>query len=613
MKKILMLFCFLVFTSSLFSQAWTFPGWQPYKVKQYFGDSVYVAKDIRTPSGYVQTQLNTLQDSIAALRTSIISLQAASSPSYPTYYIANAGSDGADGLTPATPWQTIAKINSAMASLVPGSKVYFNRGDQWREQLTITQNGSATNPITFTAYGTGAKPKINAADIKTGWGHKYHQYSNIWGIVCPNVTPARCMVVINGILFTQTTSVAALSSGKYFIKVGTPDSVYVCSATDPSTVTSEVSARDYGIYSTKKYLTISYLDVRMAGSKGILLEGSGVEVDGYSLIDSCNVYRNRLAGIGLYDGYSYSTIQRCTGTYNGNTFISWGNQIGGEGTGGVGSDYNTIKNCYSAYSIHDYAIAGQYSDGTAYQTFNSNGDVIQNNESGHDAEGIFLDPHTKGSTTVTCRYNYVHDCNTTTASQAIGIGTSGTGDVFNIYYNLVVNCGNSGGAYAPIMFANTIGGHVYFYNNTVYNNGVAVILTQLFAVHGTNITMKNNIFYFSTASDSYYFNWEISSTGFWTSDYNQVYKSTGGTAVYAYAQYNGGAPYTTFAAWKSASSQDAHSGYVDPLFTTTGSDFTLQTGSPCKNTGTVIATIPQVDILGNPIVGLPDMGCYEHQ
>jgi hypothetical protein len=57
MKKILVFFSFLLFTSSLFGQ--TFPGWQRYKIKQYFGDSVYVAKDIRTPSGYVQKQLNT--------------------------------------------------------------------------------------------------------------------------------------------------------------------------------------------------------------------------------------------------------------------------------------------------------------------------------------------------------------------------------------------------------------------------------------------------------------------------------------------------------------------------------------------------------------------------
>jgi hypothetical protein len=42
--------------------------------------------------------------------------------------------------------------------------VFLNRGCTWREQLTIPANG-----ITVGAYGTGAKPIINGADVVTAW------------------------------------------------------------------------------------------------------------------------------------------------------------------------------------------------------------------------------------------------------------------------------------------------------------------------------------------------------------------------------------------------------------------------------------------------------------
>ncbi len=40
-------------------------------------------------------------------------------------------------------------------------------------------------------------------------------------------------------------------------------------------------------------------------------------------------------------------------------------------------------------------------------------------------------------------------------------------------------------------------------------------------------------------------------------------------------------------------------------------DFRLQTSSPCKNTGKDVGLT--ADILGNPLVGTPDIGAYEYQ
>lgn len=82
-------------------------------------------------------------------------------------YVDTTKSDSNDGKTPATAWATVAKVNAA--TLAPYQQVGFKTGDTWRETLTPGQSGSAGSPITFTSYGSGAKPIINGANLVTGW------------------------------------------------------------------------------------------------------------------------------------------------------------------------------------------------------------------------------------------------------------------------------------------------------------------------------------------------------------------------------------------------------------------------------------------------------------
>jgi hypothetical protein len=62
-----------------------------------------------------------------------------------------------------------------------------------------------------------------------------------------------------------------------------------------------------------------------------------------------------------------------------------------------------------------------------------------------------------------------------------------------------------------------------------------------------------------------------------------------------------------FAEWKTDNGgQDTHSITDDPLFVTNGSDYRLQNGSPCIDTGVVVANV------GQSVIGAgPDMGAYE--
>jgi hypothetical protein len=80
------------------------------------------------------------------------------------YYVdATGGSDGNEGTSESEAWQTIAKVNAA--SFVPGNSIFFKRGETWSgTALVPPSSGVAGHPITFGAYGDGAKPIIDGND-----------------------------------------------------------------------------------------------------------------------------------------------------------------------------------------------------------------------------------------------------------------------------------------------------------------------------------------------------------------------------------------------------------------------------------------------------------------
>src|SRR5215203_1911402 len=72
-----------------------------------------------------------------------------------TYYLSPTGSDANNGLTPATAWLTLAKINSL--DLDPGDKVLLEGGGTFTGTILMDQydNGTSISPITISSYGTG--------------------------------------------------------------------------------------------------------------------------------------------------------------------------------------------------------------------------------------------------------------------------------------------------------------------------------------------------------------------------------------------------------------------------------------------------------------------------
>ena len=165
----------------------------------------------------------------------------------------------------------------------------------------------------------------------------------------------------------------------------------------------------------------------------------------------------------------------------------------------------------------------------------------------------------------------------------------------NVYYNNIIKNVTTGGALRA-----KGGTGASFYNNTVTlgASGVGIYTSD----GSTANTFKNNILY--TSQSNFAFANILSGSATIT---NNVYYST--QALPAQTWNDGGNSYGTFMAWQGAGF-DVGSSFSDPLFVSS-SNFKLVPASPAINAGTNVSLTS--DYLGNPIVGVPDIGAYEFQ
>ena len=77
-----------------------------------------------------------------------------------TYFVSAQGNDSADGLSVATAWKSIGKVNSV--TFQPGDRILFRKGDTFYGQIAVKGSGKEGNPITMSSYGDGpGRPVIN--------------------------------------------------------------------------------------------------------------------------------------------------------------------------------------------------------------------------------------------------------------------------------------------------------------------------------------------------------------------------------------------------------------------------------------------------------------------
>lgn len=86
------------------------------------------------------------------------------------YYFSASGDDLKNiGLSVASPWRSLEKLNLVMLQLQPGDSVLFRRGDVFDGEIRITRSGTNQSAIYFGAYGNGAKPVLSGTTKISGW------------------------------------------------------------------------------------------------------------------------------------------------------------------------------------------------------------------------------------------------------------------------------------------------------------------------------------------------------------------------------------------------------------------------------------------------------------
>ncbi|WP_328351370.1 hypothetical protein OG976_17730 [Mycobacterium sp. NBC_00419] len=224
-----------------------------------------------------------LTATVAALP--VIPPATASDPS-PTYYVSNAGNDRADGLTPASAWATIQKVNSAL----PGgrSTVLFRRGDTFFGELAPPFGCEVG------AYDSGAKPiltmykVLNRAD---GWT----QHSEgIWTIDLGSPDTHGGYNALEdaniGFLMVDGAPVpnmkadpAQLTSPWDFCTDIPGHMLYVKSSANPTTLAGDIRAAPNGTSATGQVIhcingSIDIHDLHITGSGGCGIAGEATDV-----------------------------------------------------------------------------------------------------------------------------------------------------------------------------------------------------------------------------------------------------------------------------------------------------------------------------------------------
>ena len=79
------------------------------------------------------------------------------------YYISCLGADGNNGLSPASPWRTLARLAEAVAAemIRPGDSVLLRGGDTFQGSISWFRGGDPLLPITLSRYGS-SRPTVRS-------------------------------------------------------------------------------------------------------------------------------------------------------------------------------------------------------------------------------------------------------------------------------------------------------------------------------------------------------------------------------------------------------------------------------------------------------------------
>ena len=324
------------------------------------------------------------------------------------YYIAAHGNDANSGITPASSWRTLNKLNSFFKSLRPGDKILFNKGDVFYGNIIINQSGRWDNPIIISSYGTGKKPVITGFTNVVAWTSFGN---NIWestGVV--SSLQACNMVAINSV---NTAKGRTPNEGVYFTidNYETSPPYSITSNSINSSVVNWTGAdivirkgypsENKGLINSVSGSTINYTDYVSQGAPhkagfGFFINNdirtldvqnewyynpSTKKIDVYSNAMPTNVQVASVSDIISGKGVDYVTIDGLTITGADNDLISFDGKTDGItiknctlrfcGNNGIETIGSNVKDSIVNNTISDVGKAGAYLGSKTYIGYNT--------------------------------------------------------------------------------------------------------------------------------------------------------------------------------------------------------------------------------------------------
>lgn len=363
------------------------------------------------------------------------------------YYLdATSGNDAAAGTSPATAWKTLAAASAH--TFAPGDSLLLARGGSWAGQLAPKGSGTASAPITISAYGVGASPRIDGATVATGGAVQLVNQS-YWTIENLDIVSD-----------SGTDNFGTLTTD------GTPRSgIQVRNTTGNSTVRG-ITIRSNRVSDVNGCFHCVGIDAHVNGGIVVDTTALGANFDGV-LIEDNHVQDVGRTGITVWDASYFTTsmtsvVQSALSTnvrIRGNTVIDPDSDgILAFGTDGAVLEYNVVRGAgqRTIEGSTMSASAGLWPT-RAMNTLIQYNEVSGTQLHGTDGQGFDVD---LGSTNTRVQYNYSHD----NEGGFILLMGGYSSDVV-VRYNLSVNDAWSGEK-GIVTFSWGVPAPVRIYNNT---------------------------------------------------------------------------------------------------------------------------------------------------
>ena len=522
-------------------------------------EALYLApSSVPSPASVSVTAISQADSTKSATATVTIQLPSRSGK---TYYVSTGGNDSNAG-TSSAPWR---HINYAASKAQPGDTVQVAAGT-YNELVTIPNSGnSSSGYISFIGApgaivdGTGLTPTGQQGLFSLEGAHSY---IIIQGFEIRNFSASGKVVPV-GIDFEGTGSnIEFLNNHIHNIVIG-------------GSTCNGANGLGVAVYGTGSTATTQISNLTFYGN----------ELDHNVTGCSENV---------SFDGNVQYWVM-------GNNYVHNANNICLDNIGFEGVSSN--------------ASYDQARDGWVFQNkldgCTSTSNPVYKNKVG--ADGYYCD----GCTRVIVERNIISNSDLSEmASEHAGHVSSYVIFRNNIIYNSLYIGLSIGG------YSSHVGGsdHIVIVNNSLWDDGTFGSSGQgefQIQYNATNNTVENNIFDDYTLSTKYLvYDYTSSQPSPAVLDYNVEYDSAGASgALYDWQ----GKSITGFSAYKTASGQEAHSQFADPLYaniTTQPYNFDLASGSPAVNAGINLGvnTVGVLDYAGNARVngsGQINVGAYE--